>query len=109
MLKKNPKYSKRINYDALKGIFDAPAPEEKSGYNDEALYMMDADKTDATVDDDGAYTMDADKNDSSTMVVIEDNTVPPSAHTRDGDDDYLDDYVGSDKEEGWDDGYEQEV
>ncbi|KAI0319705.1 hypothetical protein OF83DRAFT_1108926 [Amylostereum chailletii] len=49
LLKKNSKYSKRINYDALKDLF-ADGGEEESK-NDGPLYTMDDDKEEGDADD----------------------------------------------------------
>ncbi|CCL99056.1 uncharacterized protein FIBRA_01067 [Fibroporia radiculosa] len=59
LIKKNPKYSKRINYDALKNLFvdgGASARLPTPGFDDK--------------DDDGLYIMD-DKSDGEGMVIIE--------------------------------------
>ncbi|KAH7915131.1 BRF1-domain-containing protein [Hygrophoropsis aurantiaca] len=112
LMKKNPKYSKRINYDALKDLFvdGGPTP----GAN------MDDDK-----DDDGLYTMD-DKSDGEEMVVIEESgggvgSQPQGSSGRPKPliDDNLgeaeDEEEGSDKgddepmDTGWEDAYEQEA
>ncbi|KAJ6482161.1 BRF1-domain-containing protein [Mycena vitilis] len=113
MLDKNPKYSKRINYDALRHLLvEGPSLDDK--------------------DDDQLYTMD-DKSDGEGvgMVLIEEapgtvGSAPPSkpkpkkaadlaarvpgAADADGDED-MDPEEGSDKGEdmGWEDAYEQEV
>ena len=117
LISKSHKYSKRINYDALRHLLvEGPSLDEK--------------------DDDQLYTMD-DKSDTEgmAMVVVEEapGTVgsappPPKAKRKkvteepvavavagigeDGDDD-MDPEEGSDKEEnehvGWEEAYEQEV
>jgi len=111
LLKKNPRYSKRINYTALQDLFvDGPPP------------LSIDDKTDGPL-----YTMD-DKDDGYGMVVIEEagvvgvNTNPdPSADEREpralngvriGMDEDEDEEAEDEKDDGWDegyDGYEQEV
>lgn len=90
----NPtKYSKRINYNALKDLF------------------VDVGQSTATGDDEDTYMMDADKTDSTEMIVIEEDAssgpLPKPPQPEEDDYDY-----GSDKEEGvdsWEDAYEQEV
>jgi transcription factor IIIB 90 kDa subunit len=63
LLKKNPKYSKRINYDALKGLFEDGAAEVEEDKDDGVIYGL----------------SDADKSDGDTMVVDEDarEALPP--------------------------------
>ena len=59
LIKKNPKYSKRINYNALKELFTDEGPSfQLPGAND--------DKD----DDGGLYTMD-DKSDGEGMLIVE--------------------------------------
>ncbi|KAL0068943.1 transcription factor TFIIIB subunit brf1 [Marasmius tenuissimus] len=99
LIKKNPKYSKRINYDALKDLFidTGPVP-----FDDK---------------DDGLYTMDDkdDKDDGEgTLVVIEDDPgggMPPPKPPQEPDPE--EDDKGDEDEDmpmgGWDDGFEQEV
>ncbi|KDR71547.1 hypothetical protein GALMADRAFT_102540 [Galerina marginata CBS 339.88] len=121
LLKKNPKYSKRINYDALKDLFV-----ESGGLPSIAASMTtgDDDKDDADL-----YTLDDDKTDADgtlmpTVIVEEEpGTVafkPAAEPTKprkkgvlsledvdmdeEGSDDEKDDDV-----EGWEDAYEQEV
>ncbi|KAL0573330.1 transcription factor TFIIIB subunit brf1 [Marasmius crinis-equi] len=101
LIKKNPKYSKRINYDALKDLFVDPGP---SPFDDK---------------DDGLYTMDDkdDKDDGdATLVVIEDDPgglMPPPRPPREPEPEGEDDDKGDEDEDvpmgNWDDGYEQEV
>ncbi|KAJ7186723.1 BRF1-domain-containing protein [Mycena filopes] len=115
LINKNHKYSKRINYDALRHLLvEGPSLDDK---DDDQLYTMD-DKSDG----EGA---------GMGMVVIEEapgivGSAPPKAKPKkdlaarvsakaghavdaDGDED-MDAEEGSDKEDvGWDDGYEQEV
>lgn len=94
MMQTNPtKYSKRINYNALKDLF------------------VDVGQSTATGDDEDTYMMDADKTDSTEMIVIEEDAssgpLPKPPQPEEDDYDY-----GSDKEEGvdsWEDAYEQEV
>lgn len=47
LIKKNPRYSKRINYDALRDLFDgdAPTPDQKIDPDDD-MYTLDPDKLD---------------------------------------------------------------
>ncbi|KAK7018579.1 BRF1-domain-containing protein [Favolaschia claudopus] len=111
MLTKNHKYSKRINYDALRHLLvEGPSLDDKS---DEQLYTLD-DKSDG---------------EGMSLLVVEDtpgtvvSAPPPKSKTKktglsaassaadaDGDED-MDAEEGSDKEEdvGWEDAYEQEV
>ncbi|KAG7087469.1 hypothetical protein E1B28_013434 [Marasmius oreades] len=99
MLKKNPKYSKRINYDALKDLFvDSTG---STNFDDK--------------DDGMLYTIDDKDDEEQTLVVIEDDprsvVSPPKP--------FLDSVVGDDdKGDGeeedtpvadWDEGFEQEV
>jgi transcription factor IIIB 90 kDa subunit len=64
LLKKNPKYSKRINYNALKGLFEDGGAEVEEDKDDGVIYGL----------------SDADKSDGDTMVVDEDarEALPPS-------------------------------
>lgn len=114
LIKKNPKYSKRINYDALKDLFvdgsEIRAPGPPIDFDDK--------------DDADLYTMD-DKSDGEGMgmVVIEEPgnvsvaPTPPVAGARkeplfvphEGDDDDVDGDGDADDAGGWEDGYEQEV
>jgi transcription factor IIIB 90 kDa subunit len=101
LIKKNPKYSKRINYDALKDLF-VDGGDEK--------------------DDNGLYTID-DKSDGEEMLVIEEEgggvglavgePPRPGEGEEDADGDVDPDVDGSEKgdevEVGWEDAYEQEV
>ena len=97
LLKQNARYSKRINYDALKDLFT----EEK----DEG-------------DDDKLYTIDDEKEEQATSVVVEEGGGRVGGHAGLIDVGALqpdpDDAEGSDKGDdygdgGWDDTYEQEV
>ena len=127
LLKKNPKYSKRINYDALKDLFV-----QSGGLPSMAANMTtgDDDKDDADL-----YTMDDDKNDGEGVhmptVIVEDDpgTVVLSPVKDSGsakprkkgvlalEDDADLDEEGSDEDKddddddgrGWEDAYEQEV
>ncbi|KAF8073919.1 BRF1-domain-containing protein [Lyophyllum atratum] len=119
LLKKNPKYSKRINYDALKDLFveggGPPSFAAGMGISDEK-------------DDAELYTIGDDKSDDAGMgmVIIEEEpgsvAVPPAppstARKRppipgeedvdaDADADEGSDYGGP--ETGWEDAYEQEI
>ena len=123
LLKKNPKYSKRINYDALKDLF------VQSG----GLPSMAANMTtgDDDKDDEDLYTMDDDKNDGEgglmPTVIVEDEpgtvVLTPMKETEkprkkgilaledaDIDDEGSDDDKDDDDDgRGWEDAYEQEV
>ncbi len=96
MMKKNPKYSKRINYDALKDLFVeggvAPTLDEKDEAN---LYTMD-DKSDGES--------------GGALLVIEEDSAPPQPPPPedDKDDDKEDEDAAAD-DISWDDAYEQEV
>lgn len=95
MLKKNPKYSKRINYDALKDLFV-----ESGGPPSIAANMgLDDDK-----DDTELYQIGDDKSDGVNMVIIEDaGAVAPVGDA---------DAEGSEdggEVVGWEDAYEQEL
>ena len=59
LIKKNPKYSKRINYNALKELFTDEGP---------SFHLPGAD--DDKDDDGGLYTMD-DKGDGEGMLIVE--------------------------------------
>jgi transcription factor IIIB 90 kDa subunit len=121
LLKKNPKYSKRINYDALKDLF------VESG----GLPSMTANMTTGDDDKDEAdlYTMDDDKSDGEGVlmptVIVEDEPgtvvlTPVKETTKprqkgilaledvDMDDEGSDDDK-DDEGMGWEDAYEQEV
>jgi len=94
LLKQNARYSKRINYDALKDLFT----DEKDEDDDGMLYTID------------------NKDEDATSVVVEEGGGRVGGHTgllqpnaEDGDD-----VDGSDKGDdygdgGWEDTYEQEV
>jgi transcription factor IIIB 90 kDa subunit len=125
MLKKNPKYSKRINYDALKDLFvdgvdiGAFANMDDKTDKDEDLPLEGGDQT-----LEGLYPMD-DKSEGggdAPMVIIEENNapVPPNQPGNDDDKDADVDVdadadaemdAEGDLDTGWGDdyGYEQEV
>ncbi|EGO23148.1 hypothetical protein SERLADRAFT_371381 [Serpula lacrymans var. lacrymans S7.9] len=105
LIKKNPKYSKRINYDALKDLF------------------MDGGPVPRLDEKDDMYTMD-DKSDGEGMVVVEEEgggvgvqrrKLPGDRSIEESIDANLEeDEEGSDKgdeplDTGWEDAYEQEV
>ncbi|KAG6866141.1 hypothetical protein C0991_008094 [Blastosporella zonata] len=120
LLKKNPKYSKRINYDALKDLFveggGSPLVAAHMGLGEEKddaeLYTFGDDK-----DDDGAMGMVIIEEEAGSVAV----TPAPTAPTRkipgdetigddadaDADPDEGSDYGGA--EGGWEDAYEQEL
>ncbi|KJA27538.1 hypothetical protein HYPSUDRAFT_944631 [Hypholoma sublateritium FD-334 SS-4] len=121
LIKKNPKYSKRINYDALKDLFV-----ESGGLPSIAANMTtgDDDKDEAEL-----YTMDDDKSDGEAMlsVIVEEEagtvalkpaTEPAkprkngilALHDIDGEGE-VDEGSDDDKDEDvtWEDAYEQEV
>ncbi|KAF9052327.1 BRF1-domain-containing protein [Hymenopellis radicata] len=97
LIKKNPKYSKRINYDALKDLFvnadGMPNMDEK----DEAqLYTL----------DDKGEDMDM----GAPLVIIENDSKPlPLIHEEEKDDDKDDDEDDEEQPMSWLDAYEQEV
>ncbi|KAJ3812305.1 BRF1-domain-containing protein [Lentinula aff. lateritia] len=105
LIQKNPRYSKRINYDALKDLFvdsnvHSPGPDLGPAGVGEA--SMD-------LDDVGLYTLDDkdDKDDADLIVIEEDGILGVSpAHPRE-------EYDGDGEAEaevgGWEDVYEQEV
>ncbi|KAF9259797.1 cyclin-like protein [Marasmius fiardii PR-910] len=107
LLKKNPKYSKRINYDALKDLFvdsQGSGSVNLDDKDDGMLFTMD-DKDDK---DDG----------DQTLVVIEDDpggvVPPPKPLQSSGMEDDDKDDKGDDEDEDppwgdWDEGFEQEV
>ncbi|KAI0825355.1 hypothetical protein BC628DRAFT_1374738 [Trametes gibbosa] len=61
LIKKNPKYSKRINYNALKDLFTNEGP---------SFQMPVGDEDDDDGKDDGLYTLD-DKEDGEGMLIVE--------------------------------------
>ena len=111
MLKKNPKYSKRINYDALKDLFV-----ESGGPPSLAAAMgLNEDKDDADL-----YQIGDDKSDGGDMVIIEEAAGAVSAPVEDGPpilgegDLDADGEVDEGSEGGgevisWEDAYEQEI
>ena len=130
LIKKNPKYSKRINYDALKDLFDG------AGTATEGTSILDPGR-EINLDEkeDSLYHLD-DKSDGEGMVVIEEagggvGMVQPSKDTRNGsesnrlgpdsdgvapgddteimDDDAENDLSDKGDDYGWEDVYEQEV
>lgn len=58
LIKKNPRYSKRINYDALRDLFDGAGP--SSAVDDEKVRMGT-----------GMWTMDPDKEEETGVVIEE--------------------------------------
>ncbi|KAJ3766258.1 BRF1-domain-containing protein [Lentinula raphanica] len=116
LIQKNPKYSKRINYDALKDLFVGGG-----GADDDARMQVDFDPSighagdgDGDLDDVDLFTADDkdDKDDTQLVVIEEDGiigvgSVPPPPEGHDGDADG----EGEDAEVlgGWEDAYEQEV
>ncbi|KAK0205101.1 BRF1-domain-containing protein [Desarmillaria ectypa] len=96
MMKKNPKYSKRINYDALKDLFVnggvVPTLDEK---DEASLYTMD-DKSDG-------------EGGGALLVIEEDSAPPPPPLPEDDKDDDKEDEDAAADDISWDDAYEQEV
>jgi transcription factor IIIB 90 kDa subunit len=104
LIKKNPKYSKRINYDALKDLF------------------VDGRQIPSLDDKDDLYTMD-DKSDGEGMLVLEEGgggignqrsvTTRLTRHEQEeqGDEGEDESEKGDDHvvDVGWEDAYEQEV
>jgi transcription factor IIIB subunit 2 len=93
MLKKNPRYSKRINYNALKDLLDSGSA------------------TGRPLEGDDLYTMEDKEEDGDVTVVIEDDMDKTDKTDEQPMEEDEDDY-GVDKEEGysgWEEGYEQEV
>jgi transcription factor IIIB 90 kDa subunit len=102
LMKKNPKYSKRINYDALKDLF-VDGGDEK---DDQQLYTMD-EKSDGEgmliiEEDGGGVGLAAVQTFGKPRDVAEDGEVDLDAEA-DGSD------KGDDIEVSWEDAYEQEV
>ncbi|KAJ4468866.1 BRF1-domain-containing protein [Lentinula aciculospora] len=113
LIQKNPKYSKRINYDALKDLFvdsNGGAPSNHKFRSD--FGSIGAGESLVNFDDVDLYTMDDkdDKDDTDLIVIEEDgilgvNPVPPrKGHSGEADEDG--ENMG---EEAWEDVYEQEV
>jgi transcription factor IIIB subunit 2 len=111
LIKKNPKYSKRINYDALKDLF-VDADDER---DNDGLYTIDQHNGD--MDADGMYIIE--EKGGAVGVVAgkeKENGVRVGGEETDGnlDNDADGEEEGGDKGEevidiGWEDVYEQEV
>lgn len=111
MLQKNPKYSKRINYDALKDLFV-----ESGGPPSMAAAMgLNEDKDDADL-----YQMGDDKSDGGDMVIIEepagtvaaavkDDPAIPGEGELDADGEVDEGSDGGGEVVSWEDAYEQEI
>ncbi|KAF5390085.1 hypothetical protein D9757_003889 [Collybiopsis confluens] len=120
LIKKNPKYSKRINYDALKDLFiDSNDKDEDAGVD---AFNVNGTATDhMDVNDAELYTMDdRDAKDDTELVVIEDNddNPPPPPPLPPPEEDEEDDGYGDGDGDGddamldngtWDEPYQQEV
>lgn len=115
LIKKNARYSKRINYDALRDLFDGAGPVEDEKLNvDGDMWTMDANKEDEAVfieEGGGAVGMapvaahpGAPADDSQGHSTAEQQTVEA-----DLDDMYADGYDKGDHYAGDWDAYEQEV
>ncbi|KAF8559363.1 BRF1-domain-containing protein [Imleria badia] len=103
LLKKNAKYSKRINYDALKDLFvDGGNPninlDEKGD-----LYSMDDKTEEAVIVEEGGGGVGSQKSSRSASR----NDFPSAAH--DGDEDESEKGDTEDPYVGWDEVYEQEI
>ncbi|KAG0703161.1 BRF1-domain-containing protein [Suillus ampliporus] len=97
LIKKNPKYSKRINYDALKDLF------------------IDGPQAPSLDDKDDLYTMD-DKSDGEGMIVLEEGggigsrrPAPRLHREEEGEDDESEKGDDNIADVGWEEAYEQEV
>ncbi|TFK19857.1 cyclin-like protein [Coprinopsis marcescibilis] len=111
LIKKNPKYSKRINYDALKDLFV-----DSGGLPSIANHMTTGNDE---KDDEDLYTMDVnDKDDGEPTLIIEEGpgTVAPIPGKMPQDMDAEGDEEGTEDEKddedvggGWEDAYEQEI
>ncbi|KAH8829500.1 BRF1-domain-containing protein, partial [Flagelloscypha sp. PMI_526] len=130
MMKKNPKYSKRINYDVLKDLLDSgnaarlgtpfPGLPNLEDKDDDDLFFMTPDRTPAPTSDN--------EKDTPIMIIEENEPAPPAptqntkaveaedSEVEDDDDDLTDlvrrevGWEGEQREVGWeDDGFEQEV
>jgi transcription factor IIIB subunit 2 len=109
LIKKNPKYSKRINYDALKDLFVDTADDEK---DDNGLYTIDS--RDETAYPDG---MEIIEEEGGAVGVQANKAKAINGAETDGnleDEDADGEEEGSDKGEdiidtGWEEIYEQEV
>jgi transcription factor IIIB 90 kDa subunit len=120
LIKKNPRYSKRINYDALRDLFDGAGPsadeeEQKMTIDDVEMYTMDpemeGDVSGVVVEEGGgaigmtptAATVAAAKSTTSEAIVDEDGE-------GEIDDEMYADFANGDEDvEGDWDAYEQEV
>ncbi|KAF5318909.1 hypothetical protein D9611_013659 [Ephemerocybe angulata] len=130
LIKKNPKYSKRINYDALKDLFvdgqNAPPSFSQmmrnmggDGKDDDGLYVLPDDERGQSMapglDVDGKEDGDGE----GVVVIVEDEAPPPIraagkavAQDMDVDVDDEDDEEDAEGDEvvgGWEDAYEQEI
>jgi transcription factor IIIB 90 kDa subunit len=98
LLKQNARYSKRINYDALKDLFTDEKDEEKDGGT---LYTLDDDKEEDAnvvfVEEGGGRV----GGHAGTSSLIDAGDLQPDPDDADDGDDYADG--------GWEDTYEQEV
>ncbi|KAJ4479898.1 hypothetical protein C8R41DRAFT_869211 [Lentinula lateritia] len=105
LIQKNPRYSKRINYDALKDLFvdsNVHSPDHGPDFGPAGVGEASMD-----FDDVGLYTLDDkdDKDDADLIVIEEDGILGVSpAHPREEPDGDGEAEVG-----GWEDVYEQEV
>ncbi|KAG9314612.1 BRF1-domain-containing protein [Chiua virens] len=103
LLKKNAKYSKRINYDALKDLFvDGANPNINLDEKDD-LYSMDDKTEDAMIVEEGGGGGVANQISSRTAK----SDFPDAA--QDGDDDESEKGDNEESYVGWDDVYEQEI
>jgi transcription factor IIIB 90 kDa subunit len=117
LLRKNPKYSKRINYDALKDLFvdeGALRPtlmriglgEDEKG--EDGMFGIDMDDK-GEVQTAGLFSNGGDDDDGKPPASSEDQRVePPVLYDADGDGDE-DSEMGEEIIPGWEDAYEQEV
>jgi transcription factor IIIB subunit 2 len=108
LIKKNPKYSKRINYDVLKDLF--------VDNNDDSFKFPSLDNDEGRInfdekDDADLFTMDDDKIDEDqvgadgVLIIEEENGAVPMPR---GNDD-MEDVDDGDAGGSWEDAYEQEV
>jgi transcription factor IIIB subunit 2 len=101
LIKKNPKYSKRINYDALKDLF-VDGPQAPSLDDKENLYTMDD-----TKDGEGMTVLEEDGGDIGTQ-----RSAPRLLREEQGDEGDDDESEKGDDhitDVGWEEAYEQEV
>ncbi|PPQ64030.1 hypothetical protein CVT24_008843 [Panaeolus cyanescens] len=120
LLKKNPKYSKRINYDALKDLFveSGGLPSSRSNVSfpgddkdDTDLFTMDDDKSDG----EGPTLIVEEESAMTVLKPAADEAAPPKrkkgllALQEDGEYGSDDDKDDDEDVGGWDDVYEQEV